>query len=451
MSTPLEDALRECVREICDRIANDPQGAVTEWPGERVWKRGPDGNFRPQPRKRFFLREHPELNEFESFRRCADLAKTDPIVAPQIDKLVGTALSRMRVDMGSIVRSLLYAMISKDGHFQFEEGLFQEHWEIIGRELTATTFPGVTIAPLPHLVAPFPLTLSQDLSIDRLTEEEFNYCAQVGILRPQSENFPLIDGKAAVGARITWSLKKIIGEVSPKPEMEGFGRRDPRSSSTFVDDIITALRLFKEGTISCHGELTTPGELLNGLSLHYRLRPMQPWDSCQYELSHPDVAGLQSLWRTLASGVLEKKAFVSASLRRFDMASDRERLEDRIVDLMIAAESLFLHDAGPARERGEMRYRLAVRAAGYVEFALYNQRQVYDLLREAYDVRSAVVHGGSIRHTKLPDKPDANLGEFTLAVEEVMRLGIKKALVDPDIEKPGFWDGRLFPEGNSAS
>jgi Apea-like HEPN len=452
MSTPLEDALRDCVREICEVIASDPRGPVVETSGEWRWERNSDGNFSRQPRRRFRLNEPRELDELESFRRCADLAKDDPIVGPQIGQMAGTNPGmKMRLDMREIVRSLVYGMLSVDGRFQFGPNQFQERWELLIRELGATVVRHVTIAPLPNFKASLPVSLSENISIDRLTDIEVSDCARTGILRPQFEAYPVIESDQAIGIRSIVSIPRVVGEFNPTVAAGTFGYRTSLDLESIPGDAIIALRLFKKGTIRCCGSIATQDGLLSGKVIHSRPGSGRPSDRCQYELNESEVAGLQVLWRTLSSGVLEKKAFVSASLRRFDMASDRERMEDRIVDLMIAAESLFLHDAGPARERGEMRYRLAVRAAGYVQSANYNRRQVYDLLREAYDVRSTVVHGGTIKHSKLPDKTDASLGEFVLAVEEVMRAGIKKALVDPDVEKPGFWDGLLFPGGGAAA
>ena len=40
--------------------------------------------------------------------------------------------------------------------------------------------------------------------------------------------------------------------------------------------------------------------------------------------------------------------------------------EDALADLVIAMESLFLSDAGEAKERGELRYRLAQRLAFFL-------------------------------------------------------------------------------------
>ena len=150
------------------------------------------------------------------------------------------------------------------------------------------------------------------------------------------------------------------------------------------------------------------------------------------------------MWNDLTGGTLGERRFLAVGLRRFNMALERQRLDDRIVDFMISAESLFLDDVGGHGGRGELRYRLAVRVAKFVDSPRYSPRQVFDLMRKAYDIRSRVVHGGAISNTNLPDKPAATLDEFVSAFEEVMRLGLRKVLADRQVGQAGYWEDLLF-------
>lgn len=69
--------------------------------------------------------------------------------------------------------------------------------------------------------------------------------------------------------------------------------------------------------------------------------------------------------------------------------------EDALADLVIAVESLFLSDAGEAKERGELRYRLAQRLAFFSANGSYSRRGLFGFMKKAYDVRSALVQGGT--------------------------------------------------------
>ncbi len=227
-------------------------------------------------------------------------------------------------------------------------------------------------------------------------------------------------------------------------ETGSFGWRGPVDAITIVDDVLTALRLFKQEDVQCPGEVSGVKAWLLSAGHSYRIRASRPFISSNYELQDMEVEELQKMWSDLTAGTLDKRAFLVMALRRFNMAFERQQLDDRIVDHMIAAESLFLYDAGDPGGRGELRFRLAVRAAKFVESPRYAPRQVFDLVRKAYDVRSQIVHGGSIKNTALPDKPAATFGEFVSAFEDVMRLGLRKALIDPQVGQTGYWEDLLF-------
>ncbi len=40
--------------------------------------------------------------------------------------------------------------------------------------------------------------------------------------------------------------------------------------------------------------------------------------------------------------------------------------------------------------------------------------------------------------------PDAKLNDLVMASEEILRLGIRKALVDPRVGRTGYWEDLLF-------
>ncbi len=239
-------------------------------------------------------------------------------------------------------------------------------------------------------------------------------------------------------------MEKFVGGADLVPETGSFGRRGPIDATTIVDDVLTALHLFKQGTLRCPGEVSGVKAWLLDAGHSFRIRASRPHDFCNYELRDIEVEEFQNMWSDLTTGTLDERAFVAMALRRFNMAFERQQLDDRIVDLMIAAESLFLNDAGTAGGRGELRFRLALRVAKFVESPLYDPRQVYDLTRKAYLIRSVVVHGGTIKNTDLPDKPAATLSEFVSALEEVMRLGLRKALIERQVGQTGYWEDLLF-------
>lgn len=455
----LRDALRDCVLETCASTRARSAGQQSPLEEKQIWERAADGSFRPRRivvpyAPILFLKFGPNVKELDSFRRAMEVAQADPIAGPQINALVGAeGLGAFRLDGERLVGSLAAAMVRDDGQIEFDEGLFGAKWEEIARDLYANDLTRITVAPLPRLVAPYPIKLTDGVELDRLTDEEVALCADLRLLGTFFPGFEFVNAEEAVGLRCTTSVRKIVGESLDATQLaQGgeFGRRPAWAQHLLVDDVLTTLRLVKEGRVRTTGQVSTiKGWMLGGMR-QYSPRGWAPLNVAQYELDEIETTDLQGLWAQLSSGVLEERRFLAASLRRFNLALDRDLMEDRIVDLMIAGESLFLHDVGRPQDRGESRFRLALRAAAFAESTQYTKRQAFRVMREGYDVRSQIVHGGTVARCRLPDKAEANVSELATAVEGIMRAGLRKGLVTPALTQEGFWESLLLPPEEPA-
>jgi len=86
-----------------------------------------------------------------------------------------------------------------------------------------------------------------------------------------------------------------------------------------------------------------------------------------------------------------------------------------------AEEALFLTDSGAGKYRGELRFRLALRAAAFIQGD--EPRSTYSLMRKAYDLRSQIVHGGD---TPTVSAPYNDLRTFNYSVTEAMRRALRR-------------------------
>ena len=184
-----------------------------------------------------------------------------------------------------------------------------------------------------------------------------------------------------------------------------------------------------------------------------RLTPANLLHVPRYALSADDVEPLRRVWRALRSEGVKKREALGGALRRFEYSGERCRPEDRLVDLIIAAESLFLDDAGDPQSRGELRYRLALRSAFFAEMPGLTRRQVFDLMRRAYDTRSSVVHGKIPKSVQLSGEV-LPLEEFTDKVEDLIRTCLTKAVEIAQAEtrrKPLLdWDTLILAESRPS-
>lgn len=79
---------------------------------------------------------------------------------------------------------------------------------------------------------------------------------------------------------------------------------------------------------------------------------------------------------------------IKVATHRYDMAMERKNAKDRLVDLVIAAESLFLGE----KEKEVITYRLSMRSARLL-VAPEKRQEMFEWIKDMYDLRSAIVHG----------------------------------------------------------
>lgn len=89
--------------------------------------------------------------------------------------------------------------------------------------------------------------------------------------------------------------------------------------------------------------------------------------------------------------LLIANSWLRNALRYFYFAKKNDRLEDKLINMVISLESMFLRK----EERGELRYRLSLRMATLIGNA-YDDKKAEDVftdIKELYDKRCDVVHG----------------------------------------------------------
>jgi Apea-like HEPN len=142
--------------------------------------------------------------------------------------------------------------------------------------------------------------------------------------------------------------------------------------------------------------------------------------------------------------VVQHRGLVQAA-RRYGFAIESHREEDRIVDVMIAAEALFLSDAGSAQERGELKYRLSLRAAYFMGKDINERKTIFRFMKNAYDARSTIAHGGQPTKLKGLNGEQIGLHQFTHFTAHYVRRGLRKAIREAPPEGPFMdWDSLIL-------
>ena len=94
-----------------------------------------------------------------------------------------------------------------------------------------------------------------------------------------------------------------------------------------------------------------------------------------------------------------------------------------------------------------MKYRLALRCALFVSLKGYTRRQVFDHMKQAYNVRSQIVHGSQVEgNLKSPTGAKVSLAEFIVITEAIVRSALRTTL-KAQATSPGEridWEGRIL-------
>ena len=424
------------------------------------WEKLGDGNFHRVAKTTpdyASLHHHFKLDTLSKYEPTHVCILADPVVGPQMDRLFGAPdIGGSRIGVDSVLFEFVAAMVDENGVPVFTSETYEAAWTQIMEPLYSPIIRRVAIAPLPGLrVEKVPIELMKDLVIDRLDDDEVRLCIRAGLIRPPAPGFTFVDPQGGMGIRWITAHTKYQSDEDMKPtpqiDLGSFGQRPSIGVGYLMEDVVTIWRLLKSGAITYPGYATwIESRMRQGYGC--AARPETPSRPGGYNLSEAEAASLKELWQVLSGGLLKDKKFrfIATALRRFMFSFDRSLPDDRLVDLLIAAESLFLQDTGDPPERGELRFRLSLRAGKFIEHEKYSQRDVYTVMRRAYNLRSMIVHGGEVGDIALPDVAKATFGQFTDVIEEIIRLGLKKSLKIAGVATSSFriseyWESLLFP------
>ena len=189
-------------------------------------------------------------------------------------------------------------------------------------------------------------------------------------------------------------------------------------------DLITVLRLQHDGDVApgpllqlsfSNGKLKMGG--LSSWPLLFKPGHYPGFSINPYELLETEVDDLREFWQDFRNKRQKGKLDdLKIALGRFN-SSYGEGPEDRLLDQMIALESLYLG------EEQELKYKLALRAAFLLGIEEEERKQIFENLGKAYKARSRIVHG---------EERPANLKELVVETEAYLRKSIKHILKLPE-------------------
>ena len=125
---------------------------------------------------------------------------------------------------------------------------------------------------------------------------------------------------------------------------------------------------------------------------------------------------------------MDRKSLQGLAVRRFNLAYGRHNPEDKLIDIMIALEALFLKGEADGAPSGII---IAIACSTLIGKNQYDRKKIKDTLMKAYKLRNKIVHGSEFERIKTDSKTGSKvnvLAELILEVENYLRESIKKLL-----------------------
>ena len=206
---------------------------------------------------------------------------------------------------------------------------------------------------------------------------------------------------------------------------DGLQQEDAPLQGEFVDldDLLGALALSSrsrtyKSVLWCHVDPDDPCSLRQHGPL---LQWAEVYDRRPPEVTEADITEVVETYEGIRSFEAKRIKTLRLSLDRWNRSLVESRLDDRIIDLAIAFDCMYLHNL-----RDELRYRLGLRVAYHLGGDLQDRRNYSARMRKLYDARSDAVHSGTANSAN-KNKFDA-LVDLLQETQEWYRQGVRRII-----------------------
>ena len=465
MSDPLTDVVVNYLKELAHDFRESK--LPVHLSEATVWERDADGVTRrkssTEPNLGIFSHTHKEAST--TYEATARAVANDRDFKRAVGSLVGDSSHLTIFSEDTVISAAMRGMAKADGSLSIRKDRVSRHLADLRAYVTQTHRTETIIIPLPGLKSyTLPFAIDDNVEIAALSGDEIGASIASGSLRPMSADFPILTADQCIGVRITISVPaeihtqqelqdtqeertRKLQELSEKPHR--FGELSRWHLNDVVDDVLFVLRLARPEFIGTQGAVVLANSPV-GHSRSWTGRPSRNFVHTTYDLDKPTGRKIRSTWKELKLQARKKQSLPPICIRRFNSALDRMSLDDAIIDYLIASEALFLKDAGAPEDRGELSFRLSLRAAVFIEGRAPQQAAVFKFIKKAYDLRSTIAHGGSpASPVKVPGRSSAiPLHEFVEELGSVMRRVLVRAIglysKSSDFGKPEYWESLII-------
>ena len=382
-------------------------------------------DFRRKPDFGMLISKHEkELTQLPEWATVLECISRDEIIKKHLGHMINSPFGGVVIYESTLLNGILLMSIDEEKPLHFNTDLFDSAYARIEDYFYSKTLTRKSTCLLLGFDSEAEeIDLGDGLRVRKVVKDEI-----IELWRTSEWFRALVE----FSVELRYTPLKYVAELSTQaPKLTGDEKYQATDADTKLEKLVCALRLFKKGWIDYPfiKEIVTPNlsrEVSYSMK-HSKMNIISPPSGISYRLSTDEAKEFKALYDRIEKKIDSSEVY----LKRFNDTYRRVSVEDKLIDYMIAFESLYLVGEAPL----EMPYKLAHRVALLLYKTEVERKQTFLEMKKAYSLRSDIVHGE--RKTRSPTEPikidnkEYSLSDFIQKIEEHLRRSIKLFLEKP--------------------
>jgi len=324
--------------------------------------------------------------------------------------------TELRGEISKWMLSFSYSYQDRLGRLVWDEQVFDEIYEKFENFLYSENLIVTSVSPLYLFRCDLTEPIELDMEVGIIPKEhDVNIKCLLNRFETEGKHFSE-DYSWCISARRKFPKSHLKERIS-----------DDSKDIAKLEDVLMSLRLLHSGSVHAGPLCSDEGSPFAGIHggcrsvFSHSVLKRLPADYIifqLYTLKGGEIKRLQQIYNQLASLNHRSQNFLGIPLGRFHDSYERRNERDKLIDLCVALESLYV------REKDELAYRLALRCAYFLERDEAKLEETFRAVRDIYNARSKIVHGTSGQPN------EEQLEKLVTEAEEYVRQSICKLLSD---------------------
>ncbi len=393
------------------------------------------------------------LDTFAEMGAVREAIDADPILSTRLDTTVGVefSLQLRRLDW-LLVEHLLEPMIVTTRAYEFDDAAFDSHYNRLETGLLADTIRFVEFIPLNGFTSNMAeIALPDGMVLRPMTDWQMSQAIQMLAVPAEFSNGPNSVQVSrfhqwAVTKEQSYPVRSYKQGMPEHPQAPGFPSLEEPAQR-----LVTALRVVCGGSVVSTRAIHAPHDdgFPFGVEASAVLLVVGVADVNRPTLLLTDqhLDAVRSVYEMLATSAVARDRSLQTAMRRFVLAGSRALPEDRLIDLTICSEALFIKRGNI---KGRQKSTLIAEAAGRLlagdPVLGANREHIERFLKDAYQLRNAEIHGDHPAQramTLLSGTKTDDLAHFVEDLTLLLGRAIHRVLTE--ITRPQDEDHRPWP------